>query len=179
MMDIRVDEILQYGREKFPSIEMAYLKPSELIFEERVKMSCFYCARYGVSWKCPPRLPPIDYPKMMEEFDNGAFVWLDMPVTEQNYADIRTESSVILHRALLHMEKYLLQRGAPIYLSFIGGSCKLCKNGCGKERCNNPYKARTPLEATGVNVVKSAEKADIDISFPATKHITRIGLLLW
>ena len=42
-------------------------------------------------------------------------------------------------------------------ISFIGGSCKLCKNGCAKDKCNNPGMARIPLEATGVNVIKSLD----------------------
>lgn len=64
-------------------------------------------------------------------------------------------------------------------VSFIGGSCKLCKNGCGKDKCNNPYLSRTPVEAIGINVVKSAKENGISITFPPENDIIRIGLLLW
>ena len=64
-------------------------------------------------------------------------------------------------------------------LSYIGGSCRLCKSGCGKDRCNNPYLARIPLEATGVNVVESARKYGISIEFPVKEFLIRIGLILW
>ena len=60
-----------------------------------------------------------------------------------------------------------------------GAHIGLCKGGCGKERCNNPYLSRSPLEATGVNVIKSAKKYGIDIRFPTDKQMIRIGLLLW
>jgi len=48
----------------------------------------------------------------------------------------------------LKMEKLLWEKNNSTAISFIGGSCKLCKNGCGSDKCNNPYMARSPLEAT-------------------------------
>lgn len=64
-------------------------------------------------------------------------------------------------------------------ISFIGGSCKLCKGGCGKEKCNNPYMSRSPIEALGINVIKSASRYGINIEFPTDKQLMRIGMLLW
>ena len=64
-------------------------------------------------------------------------------------------------------------------ISFIGGSCKLCKNGCGKERCNNPGMARIPLEATGVNVIKTLENIGIKVQFPIKDRFYRYGLIAW
>lgn len=163
----------------FPEIRVRASDPSGLVFEERVKMACFYCGRYRSCWTCPPRIPDIDYPKMFSEFENGAFVWVDMPYTEEDYREVRRESSVRLHRALLFMERWLWDRDRPLALSFTAGSCKLCKNGCGKDRCNNPYMARTPLEATGCNVVESAARAGIQISFPPSGSLMRLGFLVW
>ncbi len=151
----------------------------ELIFEDRVRMACFNCGHYDQNWKCPPKLPNLNYAKMISEFDNAAFVWVEYSLNKDNYADVRTESTNTLHKTLLAMEQYLLENGCPIYLSFIGGSCKLCKTGCGKDKCNNPYQSRSPLEATGVNVVKSAAKYGIHIEFPARERLIRLGLILW
>lgn len=36
-----------------------------------------------------------------------------------------------------------------------------------------------PFGGDGVNVVKSAAKYGIPITFPVTDHLIRIGLLLW
>lgn len=178
-MAVSIQELLKATAERQIKLNGIEINAHDLVFEERVRMVCFNCARYGNNWKCPPKLPTIDYVKMFNEFDHAAFVWLEMPLTPQTYNDVRSESSVILHEKLLEMEHYLLLQGCYISTSFIGGSCKLCKNGCGKDKCNNPYKARSPLEATGVNVIKSAAKYGIDIDFPAEKRIIRIGLLLW
>lgn len=151
----------------------------DLVFEENVLLSCFYCGKYGTNWKCPPHLPKLDYKKALGEYDNMAFLWIDMPYDDSTYADVRSESSIRLHKALLHLEKYLWAEGHSSAISFIGGSCKLCRNGCGLEKCNNPYMSRSPLEATGMNVVKSAANCGIRIVFPPQGSIMRLGLIAW
>ena len=92
-------------------------------------------------------------------FDN------DHAYKEKNFEEIRRETSIVLHKALLESERFFYQHNIPMAISFIGGSCKLCKDGCGKDRCNNPYMARSPLESIGVNVVTSALNKGKEIKF--------------
>lgn len=168
------DEVQEYEH-----LQLYDMSPKDLIFEERVKLNCFYCKNYNLSWKCPPKIPQLDYQKIVSEFDHGVFAKLEMPFTQDNFSDVRVRSTNDLHRALLKLEKYLWEHDQPLALSFIGGSCKLCKNGCGKERCNNPYQARMSMEASGINVVKSVEKYGILVTFPPKNTLIRIGMLLW
>lgn len=88
-------------------------------------------------------------------------------------------SSVTLHKLLLELEKWLYNHNSSNAISFIGGSCKLCKGGCGKDRCNNPYMSRSPIEATGINIVKSMKQYGVAVDFPTNQMLKRIGLLLW
>lgn len=177
---IQRDELLNYVRNKNKNARLIFIDPKDLLFEENVKMNCFYCGKYNNNWKCPPNLPDIDYPKMMQEYDAGAFLVFDFEITsEEQYTTIRNESSVILHKLLLDLEKWLWNHNNSNAISFGAGSCKLCKGGCGKDKCNNPYMARSPLEATGVNIIKSARKYGIDIKFPTNQKLMRVGLLLW
>lgn len=173
------ENVLRETQKLFPIVLGLEINPEDLIFEERVKMNCFYCSKYNNNWKCPPKIPQIDFEKMLAEYEHCAMVWLKMPVTQETFEDVRIDSSVTLHKALLEMERLVLLAGNSTCLSFIGGSCKLCKNGCGKERCSNPYKARTPVEAIGVNIVKSAQNNGLNIAFPVQSEMVRIGLLLW
>lgn len=177
--EISFESMLQEARKKYPSVMGLEIDSDDLIFEERVKMSCFYCGRYNNNWKCPPRIPLIDYKKMLDEYEHCAMVWLVMPVTPETLEDVRVESSVTLHKTLLEMEQFIFHENNSTCLSFIGGSCKLCKNGCSKDRCSNPYKARSPVEAMGVNIIKSAQKYGLTIAFPIKSELVRIGLLLW
>ena len=177
---MELKEILTMVREKYPNIDGVMMKPADLVFEERVKMGCFNCGKYYSNWKCPGNMPNnIDYQKLVNEYDKGAFIYLKLPVNETNYNDIRIDSSIILHKAILEIEKILWNSNCSIVTSFIGGSCKLCKNGCGIEKCNNPYISRSPLESIGVNVIRSVEKYGIDIVFPPKEYIIRVGLVLW
>lgn len=174
------DEILDYLHTINSDAEGFLIEPSSLVFEENVKMNCFYCGKYNNNWKCPPNLPNIDYKRMMNEFDMGLAIVLAFEIVQKNeYDKIRNDSSVILHRLLLDMEKWLYQHNSSNALSFIGGSCKLCKGGCGKERCNNPYMSRSPIEATGINIVKSMKQYGVSVDFPTDRMLKRIGLLLW
>lgn len=152
---------------------------SNLIFEERVKMNCFYCGKYNASWKCPPKIPKLDYIKMISEYENIAFIYLYRNLLNEDYNRVRNDSSVQLHRALLLCEKWLWNHNNSTAISFIGDSCKLCKNGCATDRCANPYQSRSPVEALGINVVESAKKCGIDIIFPPKEYMMRIGMLLW
>lgn len=174
-----LEDILLFCNKKGYLIKGKLIDTTKLVFEERIKMNCFYCGKYNMNWKCPPRLPQVDYQKMLSEFTCAAFVYLEKSLINKEYSTVRNDSSVQLHKALLECEKWLWEHNNATALSFIGGSCKLCKNGCAPERCSNPYMARIPVEALGINVVKSAAKVGIQINFPPKEHMIRIGLLLW
>jgi len=174
-----LDKMLLWVKANGYDLEGVQIDADKLIFEERVRMNCFYCAKYNVSWKCPPKIPELDYQKMFSEFDQAAFVYVRESLHDNDYESVRKSSSIHLHQAMLMCEKWLYQHNNSTALSFIGGSCKLCKNGCAPGRCANPYQARIPVEALGINVVKSAEQYGIEVKFPPKEYMMRIGLLLW
>lgn len=176
---VNLQELENYIR-SIHSGQFVFINPSELLFEENVKMNCYYCGRYNNNWRCPPNLPDVDFKKMMAEYESGIFVWNEYVIdAKDDYTKIRNESSVILHKTLLKIEKWMWNHNCSNAISFGAGACKLCKDGCGKEKCNNPYKSRSPLEATGVNIIKSAKKYGIDLSFPTDKKFVRLGLVLY
>lgn len=141
-----------------------YMDPKELKFEERVKINCFYCSKYDTKWTCPPRIPNLNYKALLNEYENCYLIYY----TNKD----RRKSTNELHRELLRLEKYLWDKGYPLAISFIGGSCKLCKDGCSPNRCSNPGLSRIPVEALGINLVDTLK---IDFKGP----LTRYGLLLW
>ncbi len=180
MKENEKQDLIQYITEQNSNAEITFIDPKDLVFEENVKMNCFYCGKYGNNWRCPPHLPDIDYQRMFSEYDEGVFIALTYDISsKEHYEEIRNDSSVILHKLLLTVEKWMWDHNRANAVSFGAGSCKLCKGGCGKEHCNNPYMSRSPIEALGVHVVKSARKYGIKIDFPADKKLTRIGLVVW
>lgn len=178
-MTVDFEEMLYYVNQNGYKIYGKVIDGSKLFFEERVRMNCFYCGKYNMNWKCPPQIPSLNYHKMIAEFDNVALIWVEESLKDKDYNQVRNDSSIHLHKALLECEKWLYAKNNSTALSFIAGSCKLCKNGCASDHCANPYQARTPVEALGINIVKSAGLFGINIKFPPTKFIMRIGLLLY
>jgi predicted metal-binding protein len=151
----------------------------QIVFEERVLLKCFSCQRYNVSWMCPPRIPTIDYRKIISECDNLILAYCKMPFIKEQLQTVRAKSTNAIHRTLLACEKLLWENNYPLSISFIGGSCKLCVSGCDQTACQQPSLARIPLEAAGVNVVKTAKNVDIDIKFPPREFMYRVGLIGW
>lgn len=177
---MKLDSFINFCNNTLPEARFIQMAPHEMVFEECVKMNCFYCGKYGRNWRCPPNLPNINFPKMFSEFDEGLFVILSYEITDASeYESIRTESSIKLHKGLLRMEKWLYEHNCSTALSFGAGSCKLCKGGCGKDQCNNPYLSRSPIEATGINVLKSAKKYGVTVCFPPKEVLMRVGLVMW
>lgn len=153
--------------------------PDMFVFEERVRLLCFYCEKYNRVHTCPPKIPKLDYKKVLNEYKNCAVVYCKMSFTSENFKEVRSRSTNLVHRGLLYLEKVLRDNDHPLVLSLIGGSCKLCKGGCDPERCRNPYLARIPVEATGINLIESLKKIGIKIKFPVIDNISRYGLLFW
>ena len=161
------------------NITVHSINKNQIIFENRVRVNCFYCSKYNKQWTCPPNIPNIDYEKVISEYDNIIILGISYDVNNLNYADIRIKSTNEIHKTLLLLEKKLWDMGHPMAISFIGGSCKLCKNGCAEDKCRNSQSARIPIEATGINVIKTLKNIDIDVDFTNTSQISRYGMLLW
>lgn len=154
--------------------------PNIFVFEERVKLLCFHCEKYNKSWTCPPKIPDINYKELFNNYKKAIILYyLKKDIKEKEFESIRSESTNVLHKKLLEMEKICWDNNSPMAVSFIGGSCKLCKNGCSPDRCRLPYMARIPIEATGVNVIESLKRVGIDIKFPPKDTLGRYGVLFF
>lgn len=177
----KIVEMLEKKLYEFdPTLMSKYTSTDIFVFEERVKLLCFHCAHYNAKWTCPPRIPQVDYEKIIREnYKHALIVYIKMKIEDDTFADVRRHTTNQVHKALLEMEKVLYDNNISTKISFIGGSCKLCKNGCAEDKCRNPYLARIPLEATGCNLIESFKKVGLDIKFPVTDYLYRYGVVLW
>ncbi len=151
----------------------------ELIFEERVKLLCTTCPNYNNKPCCPPHIPNLNYEKIMKEYKGGLLIFVNNEFKDiKDFDNKRITSTNDLHKILLNLEKESFNLGYSLSTSFMGGSCKLCKK-C-EMICKQPTLSRIPIEATGVNVIKTLSKFNKKISFPVEKYkeFKRVGLLL-
>jgi len=177
-MKTKIIKLVKRGSKYLNALEVDIKK---FVFEDRVKLNCFYCLRYNKNWSCPPKIPNLNYEKIMNGYDNAILVYCSMPYqSDKEFIVIRRESTNLLHKTLLKLEKVLWENNYPLAVSFIGGSCKLCKDGCDKEKCRHPGLRRIPLEGVGMNVVKTVKACTgMNITFPPKGKLNRYGLLLW
>lgn len=161
----------------FGADDVFIVLPSEIIFDDRARLQCLNCKNYGVKRTCPPFKESINYPKLIKKYKKGLLVVVNADCS-QDFQKARTQSTNKLHQILLKLEKEAFSQDNHFTTSFIGGSCKLCPQGCAIEHCRNPHLSRSPLEATGVDVVETLKKFGLFLKFPAKDSIYRVGLLL-
>lgn len=161
-------------------IEVIDFDLKTMIFEESVKLKCFHCKNYNYKHTCPPKINIVDYKKIFKERKNALIIKVKYNFsTQEEFNVVRKKSTNYLHKTLLEIEKMFWENNETMVLSFIGGSCKLCKE-CDEKRCRNPYEARIPWEATGVNIIKTLkESLGITVDFTSEDTLCRYGLIVW
>lgn len=168
-----VEDIRELLQSKYSEMEAVSIRHEDIVFEERVKLKCFHCKNYRTKWTCPGHLPPLDFRRVLNEYEHLAVI-VSGKVPQSEYKQSGNE----LHNAMLYLESELMKRNNPMAQSFIGGYCALCKDGCPADKCAHPEQARISWDATGCNVVASLANIGIHVDF-AGDTITRYGLLAW
>jgi len=147
----------------------------------KVREYCKSCKRYGYKASCPPYIESVDYYKqLLPSFKYGTLVLKKFIIDDlAKWKELGRTSSLEIHNKLIKMRAELLNKG-KFGVIFGAGSCKNCAK-C-KFPCRFPNKAVTPLEGTGVNIIKLIKNtAKIDLKYPVEKYgyFYRIGLILW
>lgn len=151
------------------------IDPEDIVFDSKALLFCYKCVNYNKKCTCPPRIPKIDYQKMLLSYKKGLVVALKCDIGDDRQK-VRRDSTRRLHWMLLELEKFAFSHSYHFANSFIGGSCKLCVE-C-PDKCRFPDLARIPLEAAGVDVVKTVSKVGLKLKFPVKDNFYRVGLLM-
>ena len=151
-----VGDLEQFARHMGAEVAVS-INPKDIVFDPRTRLLCLNCARYGKKQTCPPFIPDLDYQSIIRAYSRALLVAVRMTVaTDRSFAQIREASTNALHQMLLLLEKAAFNQNAYYAASFIGGSCKLCPDECG-DPCRKPNEARMPMEAVGIDVMKTSE----------------------
>jgi predicted metal-binding protein len=146
------------------------IKTSEIVVEPWVRLKCqFGCSHYDQSPGCPPYA--LDEGKMATTISRYKHALLVQG----------TPPSKIFHEQLLALEKALFLGGHTEALAFGAGPCPVCPSCVTDGRCRFPEKLRPSLEACGVDVYKTARRADLNLN-PVQHHlgyVKYVGLVLF
>lgn len=174
------EDLEKYRRQaiKLGATEAKIINMDDVVIDERVLAKCVYpkCPSYGTNANCPPYAMTLDETrKLVDKFRYAIFVKLDVPAEhiagkeaiEKNLANpYRLKLAEIVAR----LEAEAFHDGYHLALAFGSGSCKmlLCPNNdClvlkPGQACPHRLKARSAMEAVGMDVYTMAAKAGWDI----------------
>jgi predicted metal-binding protein len=160
---------------------------SNIVIDERVRLKCQVplCGSYRNNLMCPPYVPSVTEFHDALKLYSSAIILQVTAELKNSRTDIQSEEifspAKKLHELVNFAEKKAFSEGYRFATGFIGGCCRLCDE-CvaihGGKQCRFPFKARPSMEAVGIDVITTAEKVGLPISFPIINKVTWMGLIL-
>ncbi len=144
--------------------------------DERVIAKCVYpkCGSYGTSANCPPYAMDIDrVRKVIEKYRCALFIWIKVPSEDiAGTVDLKKVAPWLrlLHEIICRIEAEAFYDGYKLALGFSGGPCKLafcpgtdCSALVPGKACRHPLRARSAMEAVGIDVMDLAAKVGLEV----------------
>ncbi len=172
----------------------------DLIFTDpRVRLKCQVpiCPNYGRNLMCPPNtITPAEFAEALAKYDAAIIVQFDVepdgamlekikgtPLTELEdhaaYKEVLSGPSKSMMEALANLEQEAGRMGYRFAAALAAGPCTLCDTCAGPTGpCRHPFSARPSMEAVGIDVIATADKAGVPIKYPAEGKVIWTGLLL-
>ncbi len=177
----------------------ARIIPSKMVvIDERVRLKCEVprCAGYGRYLTCPPYVMPVEtFGRILSRYKWCLLVQVEAKdINSMDKGKGRIDHSILKENKELHrpfrlkllqiveaVEAAAFKKGLYLAAGFIGGSCVLCDK-CVKEKtsgvCRHPFRARPPMEAVGINVIRTVKKAGLSIHLSSSQNVIWTGLVL-
>lgn len=162
----------------------------DIILDERVILKCQVplCKEYGNHLLCPPNSPSLaQFREALKKYSNALLIQIRTPADQLGSKSEEGRKKAIyapaneLHEIVNAVEKAAQELGFTFAAGFIGGACKLCDPCVGVKSgkpCKYPFKARPSMEAVGIDVHRTAQRAGRVFSFDIEKEIVWNGLVL-
>ena len=201
------EEMLQQDLEKYRqrAVELGatdakIITTDMVVIDERVLAKCIYpkCPSYGTSVNCPPYAMSVDLArKVVNNFQHAIFAKLEVPSEEIAGPEARDRNLQVPWRRKIaeivsKIEAEAFFDGYHLALAFAGGPCKgifcpdtECSALIPGQPCRYPLRARSAMEAVGMDAFTMAVKVGWDI-YPIGASLlpsevpygTRLGLVL-
>ncbi len=184
--DGRIKKIIS-ALEEAGATRTILIKAKDVVVDERVRLKCRIpiCGAYGQNLMCPPHVPPVEeFRKALAEFSDALLVQftVSLPKSPDAPKEDVFAAAKRLHELVNLGEKTAFEEGFRFATGLIGGCCRLCDECEGVKpggRCAHPFKARPSMEAMGIDVTATTEKAGLEApSYPIDQSVTWTGLVL-
>ena len=178
--------------------EAKILPARQVVLDERARLKCEVplCSGFGQYLTCPPHVMSVEtFSRILALYDWSMLVQveaknLDSTDKSTGAIDLRIlEENDELHRpfqlklldVVESVEKVAFKHGLRFATGLIGGSCVLCEE-CVADKtsdaCRHPFRARPPMEAVGIDVIKTAEAVGLPIHLSSSTNVRWTGLIL-
>ncbi len=201
------NEVLQQDLEKYRqrtldlgATDAKIITTNMIVIDERVRAKCIYpkCYSYGTNANCPPYAMDLDLVRrIVANFRYGVFVRLQVPSEELAGPEVRhkrlsVRSQVKIHEIVSKVEAEAYYDGYYLALAFASGPCNRafcpddeCSALIPGQACRHPLRARSSMEAVGMDAFAMAAKVGWDI-YPIGASVqpsevpcgTKLGLVL-
>jgi len=171
----------------------------DIVVDKRVRLKCAIpvCADYGRHLLCPPNVMSVDeFSGIVRLYRRAVILQVEADVDSSDKSrehlnkhvckglEISTKTAnweKKLHRLVNRVETLAFKQGFYLAAGLIGGNCCLCRQ-CvvpqSGEPCRHPFEARPSMEAMGIDVVKTCEKAGLPLNLSSKKKVRWTGLVL-
>ena len=151
----------------------------QVVFDPRTLIKCQQntCTHYGQNFMCPPNLPRFEqYLEMNRQFRIALLIQQETTLTaglssEEIDQQFKALSTANL-KNVVKLEETAFRLGFLFAQSLAGGACKLCspcKARLGEKNCCQPQNARPSMEAIGIDVTSTCERAGFPADFKPTR----------
>jgi len=176
------------------------LSAEDVVLDERTSLKCRVpiCRNYGLNLMCPPNVMPMwEFASALSRYRHAMLIRVEIPSAElrSDRSGKGTQPIALkpgqrealrvakqrVYDIIGQIEALCLERGYRFAAGLGAGSCTLCDECVGPRSglpCRHPFRARPSMEAVGVDVVATAEKAGLHLSFEEDGGRSWVGLIL-
>jgi predicted metal-binding protein len=187
---------------KLGAIDAKAVKSSDIVVDPRVTLKCRVplCGYYGNSLMCPPNvISASEFQEVLTRYEYAVLVQIEVSIPEEviqaaknadNLAELFEDKNYVkrmlskakgLGEIVTKIEAMSFNMGYRLAAGFSGGTCTLCDECVTKhpgEPCRHPFQARPAMEAVGIDVIKTVEKAGFKAAAPTMDKLLVYGMVL-
>lgn len=175
----------------------------DVVVDPRANLKCLVpiCPYYGNNLMCPPYvMKASEFQEILSKYTYAVIIRAEISIPEEimqaagqedNIADFFKNRLPSFEPVWTKMREFdeligkveaaAFNLGYRFAAGLSGGSCKFCDECVVKQpgqACRHPFKARPSMEAMGIDVIKTAEKAGIIANASAANNVVAYGLIL-
>lgn len=200
LSDSRIASLCQKAKALGASQAMT-MSVDGIVLDERTALKCLVpiCSDYGVNLMCPPNVLSMSkFKDILRCYHSAILIKVAIPLSDLpgdsgeakeespgaptvEYMNAIKDARKRLHEIVNRVEALCFEEGNRFAAGLIGGACRLCEECVGISSglpCRHPFKARPAMEAMGIDVIATARRVDLRLSFSQNEGMSWIGLVL-